>query len=88
MSAPTAADLAEAENKLAEAENKLAKLRSEAATVLENARATAAGWKDTTLAATGAVLIKAAEGQVDRAEEYAKEVENQNQRVKFNFYIC
>ena len=69
MSAPTAADLAEAENKLA-------KLRSEAATALENAKATADGWKASPkLAATGDVLIKAAEGQVARAEEYANEVE-------------
>ena len=75
MSAPTAADLAEAENKLA-------KLRSEAATALENARAKAVEWKDTALAATGAVLIKAAEGQVARAEEYANEVEKIRKKVE------
>lgn len=76
MSAPTAADLAKAEDQLA-------KLRSEAATALEKAKATADGWKAIpALAATGDVLIKAAEGQVARAEEYAKEVEKLRKKVE------
>jgi hypothetical protein len=76
MSAPTAADLAKAEEKLE-------KLRSEAATALEKAKATADGWKlIPALAATGALLIKAAEGQVASAEEYAKEVEKLRKKVE------
>jgi hypothetical protein len=76
MSAPTAADLAKAEDQLA-------KLRSEAATALEKAKATADGWKAIpALAATGDVLIKAAEGQVARAEEYANEVEKLRKKVE------
>ena len=76
MSAPTAADLAKAEDQLA-------KLRSEAATALKKAKATADEWKDIpALAATGPVLIKAAEGQVAKAEEYANEVEKIRKKVE------